>query len=438
MPVLPQNVHSVLRRTILAEGYPFVFDPAGSHGQYLRDAITGDAYLDFFSFYASRSVRYDHPAFHDPAYVASLMLAARIKPSNGDVYTTTLADFVDTFRRDVMGDQFQHLFIVDGGALAVENGLKAAFDWKAQKNAARGLPEGQLAVVHFEHAFHGRSGYTLSLTNTDDTRKIAAFPKFHWPRIPSPAVDFSEGAAREAKVVAQEQAALATIDKVYRELGEENIACVIIEPVQSEGGDRHIRPAFLQALRQICDDRETLLIFDEVQTGMGTSGAWWAAERLGVVPDIIAFAKRAQVGGVIAGRRLDEVQSVFHVKSRISSTFMGNLVDMVRSQRTIGVVKEEGLLENARERGLELLARIQAFSGRFQAVTNPRGLGLLLAFDLPDRTIRERLLARCFEEKLLLLTCGPRSIRMRPALDVSSDDIDEAMARLEMAAKHVL
>jgi L-lysine 6-transaminase len=437
MKLLPTDVHGTLKRSILVEGYPFVLDLERSHGQYLHDEITHTDYLDFFTFYASRPVRFDHPALHEPSFVRNLELAARVKPSNGDIYTTLFGEFVETFRTTALGPGMHYLFFVDGGALAVENALKAAFDWRVQKNLAAGRGERGSEVIHFEHAFHGRSGYTLSLTNTSDPRKTRHFPKFPWPRVSSPALTFPMTDEARAEVERAEQRSLSQIHDAYARHGDD-IACIIIEPIQCEGGDRHFSKSFLEALRKICDERETILIFDEVQTGMGVTGTWWYYEQVGVQPDVVSFAKKAQTGGIMASRRFDEVDSVFQVKSRISSTFGGNLVDFVRAAKYLQIIREEHLLDNAKREGAFLLEGLKKIAEKHERVTNVRGVGILLAFDLDDGVTRDRAIARIQQEGLLLLPCGDSSIRLRPALDVGRTECEAALAMIERALSVVL
>src|SRR5882724_1535517 len=183
----PADVRDVLARSILADGLDFVLDVERSSGSHLVDARTGERYLDMFTFFASSALGMNHPALaDDPEFRAELAAAAVNKPSNSDVYSVPMARFVDTFKR-VLGDPaLPHLFFVDGGALAVENALKVAFDWKSRHNEARGIDqELGTKVLHLRGAFHGRSGYTLSMTNTEPN-KVARFPKFDWPRIDAP------------------------------------------------------------------------------------------------------------------------------------------------------------------------------------------------------------------------------------------------------------
>src|SRR4029453_15963588 len=241
----PDDVHDVLSRSILADGLDLVLDLDASAGSYLVDARTGTRFLDMFTFFASSALGMNHPApAADPAFRAELADAAVNKPSNSDVYTVPMARFVDTFAR-VLGDPaLPHLFFVDGGALAVENALKVAFDWKSRQNEARGIdPELGTKVLHLRGAFHGRSGYTLSLTNTDPN-KVARFPKFDWPRIDAPylrpGVDMDE---LEAESLRQARAAF--------EAHPHDIASFIAEPIQGEGGDRHFRPQFFAGMREL-------------------------------------------------------------------------------------------------------------------------------------------------------------------------------------------
>jgi L-lysine 6-transaminase len=423
-PVLaPAQVHDVLSRSILADGMDLVLDLNRSRGSYLVDARDGRRYLDMFTFFASSALGMNHPALaDDEAFRDELAQAAVNKPSNSDVYTVPLARFVDTFAR-VLGDPaLPHLFFVDGGALAVENALKVAFDWKSRHNEARGMdPALGTKVLHLRGAFHGRSGYTLSLTNTDPT-KVARFPKFDWPRIDAPY--FRPGTnivELEAESLRQARAAF--------EAAPHDIACFLAEPIQGEGGDRHFRPQFFAAMRALCDEFDALLIFDEVQTGCGLTGTPWAYQQLGVTPDVVAFGKKTQVCGVMAGGRVDEIDdNVFNVSSRINSTWGGNLVDMVRSRRILETIESEGLFERAAEQGRYLMARLDELAVEFPTtVLDVRGRGLMCAFSLPSADQRDELISRLGQRGVIMLASGETSVRFRPALTVSRAELDIAV-----------
>jgi L-lysine 6-transaminase len=415
---------------MLVDGYDFVFDPARSKGASMVDAKTGRSFLDLFSFFASLPVSYNHPGLQDPAFREKLGFIALHRPTNSDVYSTAMADFVTAFSR-TLPPAFTHLFFIDGGALAVENALKAAFDWKVQKNLRRGLPETKgLQIAHFQQAFHGRSGYTLSLTNTFDPRKTKWFPKFDWPRLPTPKLSFPVTPQVLADVARVEDFAIAELKRFLVERTYD-VAAVIIETIQGEGGDNHFRPEFLKRLRDLCDAEEMLLIFDEVQSGFGLTGTWWAFEQLGVAPDIFSFGKKTQQCGIAATARLDEVDSVFKVPSRINSTWGGNLVDMVRCTRYVQVIEQHKLLDNARTVGAYALRKLGELAERFpKLVSNVRGRGLMCAFDLPSGAERDRLKNVLEDDGVIILACGERSIRFRPVLDFSAADADEAARRI--------
>lgn len=431
-PVVPADVHVTLSRHLLTAGYSFVLDLKKSHGPFVHDAKTGQEFLDFASFYASNPLGFAAPAFAEPAFRERLLHAATLKVANPDFYTTYFAEFVETLSRTAAPASHPHYFFVEGGALAVENAMKVAFDWKVRRNVLEGRAELGNQILHFEQAFHGRSGYALSVTNTDPAKTLH-FPKFPWPRLPAPAMRFPQDEAALAEVQELERVALAQAERAF-DLHGPDIAAILIEPIQGEGGDNHFRPEFMQALRRLADERSALLIFDEVQTGVGLTGTWWAHQQLGVVPDIICFAKKMQVGGILVSRRVDDVDSVFKVPSRISSTWGGALVDMVRGTRILETIVSERLLSNAVERGQELQAGLALLRQRFPTlVRNTRGRGLMCALDLPTTEQRNVLVKAAFAERLLLLQCGPHTVRFRPFLNVQSEHLQEMLTRLGRA-----
>jgi len=427
--IAPERVHETLRRHMLVDGFDLVLDTHASRGSWLVDARNGSRHLDLFSFFASAPLGMNHPALaDDPAFRAELAEVALNKPSSSDIYTVQLAEFVETFSR-VLGDPaLPHLFLVEGGALAVENALKTAFDWKRRHNASHGRPE-QLGtqVLHLRQAFHGRSGYTLSLTNTDP-RKTALFPTFDWPRIDVPAIRFPL-ARHLDEVVAAEQRALAQARAAFA-AHPHDIACFIAEPIQGEGGDNHMRAEFLLAMQDLCRENDALFVLDEVQTGCGMTGSAWAYQQLGLQPDVVAFGKKLQVCGIMAGGRVDEVpDNVFQVSSRINSTWGGNLTDMVRSRRNLEVIFEDGLIERAGLLGKRLLDDLGAVAG----IDNVRGRGLFVAFDLPTPEERDKVVQRLHRDHVLILPGGQRSIRLRPALTIGEDELELAVAAISRA-----
>jgi L-lysine 6-transaminase len=397
----------------------------------LVDAATGKGFIDFYSFYGSMPVGFNHPYFEDPAVQADLLAAAKVKVANSDVYSVPYATFVETFARVMGYSPLDRYFFIDGGALAVENALKAAMDWKVRKNIAAGRGECGTEILHFTGAFHGRSGYTMSLTNTDP-RKTDLFAKFPWPRVCAPFLEFSlPENARLQNVIEKEKQAEAQIRRFITERGHD-IAAIIIETIQGEGGDNHFRVQWLRLLRRICDENDMLLILDEVQTGMGATGTNWCCQQFDVYPDLLVFGKKAQVCGVMAGPRLDEIKdNVFRLPARINSTWGANLCDFVRSTHFLRIIEKERLVDNACVQGTRLLEELDHIARKHPGMTAVRGRGLLLAFDLPNRQLRDRFWSGAYELGLLVLRSGNRSIRLRPVMDLKDDAMLAALAVIE-------
>jgi L-lysine 6-transaminase len=423
----PQTVVSALEKHVLIDGFRIVIDLEASRGCRLVDARSGRELIDLYGFYGSLPIGYNHPHFELAGVQGELVMASKTKVANADVYSTFYASFVDAFSRIAGLPPLERYFFIDGGALAVENAVKAAMDWKVRKNIAAGRGERGTEILHFQRAFHGRSGYTLSLTNTDP-RKTDYFAKFPWPRISTPWIDFSLSEdQRTENVIDRERLAEAEIEKILA-TRRHDIAAMIIEPIQGEGGDNHFRAEWFHTLRRLCDRNEILLIFDEVQCGLGMTGQTWCCEHFGVLPDLLAFGKKTQVCGVMAGPRLDEVaENVFRLPGRINSTWGGNLTDMVRSTHYLHIIEQESLIENAGQMGRLFLDELRRLAAGESFVTAVRGRGLILAFDLPDAEMRDRFYRGLFDQGLLTIRSGERSIRFRPVLDIHADVIKAAI-----------
>jgi len=421
------HVLQELEQHILMDGFKIVIDLEKSRGSYLYDAVTGHRLIDMYGFFGSMPVGFNHPHFDQPEVKADLARAAKTKIANSDVYSEDYAEFVETFSRVAPMPPLSRYLFIEGGALAIENCLKAAMDWKVRKNVAAGRGERGTEILHFRQAFHGRSGYTMSLTNTDP-KKTDLFAKFNWPRVSNPSIDFSLGEAeRERDVVEREKKSEAEIRKLVAERGTD-ICAIIIEPIQGEGGDNHFRAEWLRKLRAICDENEMLLIFDEVQCGLGTTGKAWCCQHFDVVPDLMAFGKKVQVCGVMAGPRLDEVKdNAFRMPSRLNSTWGGNFTDMVRSKHYLQIIEQEGLIENAATVGAYFVEQLHKLGKECTAISAVRGRGLFIAFDMPDVKSRDELWRKLFDGGMLVLKSGERAIRFRPALDITKAVVDEAM-----------
>ena len=422
-----RNVHAKIGKHMLADGMDQVIDLKKSHGSWLVDARDGKEYLDLFSMFATMSVGYNHPTLLENR--ERITDAALNKPSNSDIYSTQMAEFVETVGRIAQPDYLPYSFFVEGGALGVENALKTAFDWKVRKNLAAGKEEKGSKVIHFTECFHGRTGYTMSLTDSPDPRKTLYFPQFDWPRINNPKLHFPLTDEVLEHVIKAEATAINQIKSAVAE-NPDDIAALIIEPIQGEGGDNHFRGEFFQELRALADEHEFMLIYDEVQTGVGITGKMWAHQLFNpsTRPDIISFGKKMQICGIFAGKRIDEVENnVFHESSRLNSTWGGNIVDMVRISLYLEIIAAEDLVNQAATNGDYLLAKLHDIQTDFDGVVhNVRGRGLFAAFDLLDGSTRDTLADLIIAEGAMILGSGKKSIRFRPHLNITTEEIDLA------------
>ena len=440
---------------MLIDGYDFVIDLDRSSGNRFHDSRSGRDILDFFSCFSSLALGWNHPEVK--AVEAELGRVAVNNISNSDLYTKEMAESVDTICRVALPDDMPNFFMVAGGALAVENSFKVAMDWKMHDRQAKGLVDSvscvnsadagfcwteerkeseKVTVGHFREAFHGRSGYTMSVTNTDPA-KTNNYPKFDWPRFHNPKIRFPLDAAENARLDEAENICIESI-RAHAAENPDTMSAVIIEPMQGEGGDNHFRDSFMRRLCDVTHEVDAMFIVDEVQTGLGSTGKMWMYEHSGIKPDILAFGKKMQVCGIMASDTVKEFDdNPFDTSSRINSTWGGNLIDMVRSAKQLEVIERDRLVENAALRGEELLSGLNELGDSFEMISNVRGRGLMAAFSLPDMETRDRIRNLILEGGAHVLNSGLDSIRLRPSLILSSEEIDEALNIFQTAAKRL-
>lgn len=444
----PQEAKTNIGKRILADGMDQIIDLNKSHGSWLVDSRDEKEYLDLFSMFASLSVGYNHPYLLENK--DRLMSSALNKPTNSDVYSMEMAAFVDTMGRIAQPHYLPYAFYIEGGGLAVENALKTAFDWKVRKNLSKGIKNKGSQIIHFKECFHGRTGYTMSLTDSPDPRKTLYFPKFDWPRIDNPKINFPLNDENLEDVINKENIALEQIKDAIRN-NPDDIAGLIIEPIQGEGGDNHFRCEFFKELRNLANEEEFLLIYDEVQTGVGITGNMWAhqsftphsckcdCEDASTAPDIISFGKKTQVCGIFASKRLDEVEGhVFHESSRLNSTWGGSLVDMVRFTIYLEIIEKENLVQNANDMGNHLSKCLNDLQANHpNIVSNVRNKGLFGAFDLNDGEQRDSLVGAILNEGAMMLGCGTKSIRFRPHLNITEQEMNDGFSMIDKAITNI-
>jgi len=400
--VEPGHVFEEISKWLLRDGFDIVVDMEKSKGSHMINKVNGEDWLDFYTFFASAPFGMNHPKLDNPEFKETIFRAAINKVASSDIYTDQMAQFVKTFADVAIPEGFNHVFFIDYGTLAVENTFKVAMDWKVRKLLQQGkccrgdAVKGRRGtkVIHFNDAFHGRSGYTLTVTNTQDPNKYKHFAQFDWPRVMNPKIywplEDNLGVVTWLERVAIKQIKQAIWDN------PDDICAIIIETIQGEGGDNHFRTEFFQQLREICDEEDILLIFDEVQCGMGITGKMWAFEHHAPVkPDMFAFGKKAQICGLVAGPRLDEVEdNCFKISSRINSTWGGTVVDMVRATRYLEIYEEDNILDYvANTAGPALLNGLKKLQEEFpRLISNARGKGLMCAYDFETTAMRDKAL----------------------------------------------
>lgn len=435
--VAPQDVFSEISQLLLRDGFDIVIDMEKSQGSHMVNKLDGAEWLDFYTFFASAPFGMNHPKLANDEFKETIFRPAINKVANSDIYTQELARFVKTFGDVAVPEGFNHIFLIDYGTLAVENTFKVAMDWKVQKLLKQGkISKGDAIkgkkgtkVLHFNEAFHGRSGYTLTVTNTHDPNKYQYFAQFDWPRVLNPKIFWP----LEENLGIVEWLERVSIKQIKQAIWEnpDDICAIIIETIQGEGGDNHFRTEFFQQLREICDENDILLVFDEVQSGMGITGKMWAFEHHAPVkPDMFAFGKKAQICGLVAGPRLDECDdNCFKISSRINSTWGGNLVDMVRSTRYLEIYEEDNVLDYvANTAGPKLLKGLQDIQKEFSdMIWNVRGKGLMCAYDFHSAEMRNRAVQKFHSKNVLVLPCGDVSIRFRPALNIPEKDLEKGL-----------
>ncbi len=427
------EIKKMISSHMLADGMPLILDLKRSKGMRMYDLETKKEFLDFFGFFASNAVGMNHPDMFDKDFLEDLKWAAITKVTNSDIYTPEMATFVDTFAKETGPEYMKHYFFIDGGALAVENALKTAFDWKVRKNIKEGVKgEKGTKIMHLKEAFHGRSGYTMSLTNTFDPRKTMYFPKFDWPRITNPKISFPITKRSIEDVEKLEEKSIEEMEAAFKKY-KNDIAGFIMEPIQGEGGDNHFRREYFQSAMEVVHENDALFMVDEVQSGMGITGKWWAHQHFGIEPDVLAFGKKSQICGIMAGKKVDEVEdNVFKVSSRINSTWGGNLADMVRSTKTIEIIKKYNLLKNAENMGKILVEFLEEMNQKFPNVLlNPRGRGLMDAFDFKSDKKRDEFYDRLYSKGVVVLKASERTIRLRPPLIVDEEDVSEFSTKVK-------
>ena len=413
-------------------------DARRSLGNYMVDA-DGNTLLDLYGHIAALPLGYNHPDLLAAWRSGRFDWCAGYRPALGVAPPVEWVDLVEKTLMRIAPKGHTRVFAVTSGAEAAENAIKAALVVRAHRTRG-GAPADDaeraaamlnrqarangMKVLSFEGAFHGRSLGALSATRSKVVHKLD-FPAFDWPVLPFPANKFpleahaEENRAREAEVLAQVEAVLASQD----------VAAVMVEPIQGEGGDRHASAAFFHGLRRLTTQYGTAFIVDEVQTGGGATGRFWAHEAwdLPEPPDLVTFSKKMQIGGYFSREAFFPAEPY-----RIFNTWLGDPLRAAQLEVIVEVIERDGLLDLVQSSGERLRAGLRDLEARgVGGLSGVRGVGTFCAFDCPDAAARDRLVGRVRHIGLEMGGSGDRSVRFRPALILADRHVDEALNLLE-------
>jgi 4-aminobutyrate aminotransferase/(S)-3-amino-2-methylpropionate transaminase len=421
-------------------------DARRSRGNYAVD-VDGNTLLDVYGHIACVPLGYNHKALVDAWTSERFAWLASFRPALGIAPPPEWVDLVEGPFMRCAPRGHECVMTVATGAEAVENALKAAFAWKARRRrgSAGWSPEDWVSVMHnrqsginelkvisFEGGFHGRTLGALSATRSKAIHKLD-FPAFDWPVVPFPSNRFPLADHIDKNRAAEARSLQMLEDTLRCEQG--TVAAVIVEPIQGEGGDRHASAEFFRALRTLTTQYEAAFIVDEVQTGLGATGTFWAHEQwhLEEPPDIVTWSKKFQLGGLHLRRDFMPAEPW-----RLFNTFLGDPLRAAQAEVILDVVQRDQLVAHTRRTGEKLVSALASLTAQFPALfSEPRGAGTFAAIDVCDAASRDRLLHEARQRGLEAGGSGERSVRFRPALVYGARHVDETIALLAAAAASV-
>jgi 4-aminobutyrate aminotransferase len=402
--------------------YPLV--AKSGRGVVITD-VDGNEFFDFSAGIAVTSTGHCHPEV-----VAAIQKQAGelIHMSGTDFYYENMVELAERLSKIAPMPGPHKIYYGNSGAEAIEAALKLArYHTKRQ------------SIIAFYGAFHGRTMGALSLTASKPQQKRRFAPLVPGvTHVRYPDVYRGPGAGEDAEAFALSCARFIEQKLFKTILPPEEVAAIFVEPIQGEGGYVVAPTPFMQELRRICDRHGILLVVDEVQSGVGRTGKWWAVEHTGVQPDIVCMAKGI-ASGMPLGIMMSRADIMDWVPGSHASTFGGNPVCIAAALATLDVIENEGLLAHSAEVGNHMLKRMADWPRKHRLVGDVRGRGLMIGVDIvKDQKTKEygnderdRIVELAFERGMLFLGCGPSTIRISPPLVVSKDEADVAVDVLE-------
>ena len=406
--------------------------PERAAGSYVWDA-DGNKYLDWSTGIAVMNIGHSHPKVLE-AVKKQVDTFQHLCFAVG--MNETFIELCERLGEIAPGPSPKKTFLINSGAEAVENAVKVARAYT-----------GRQGIVSFTHAFHGRTHMALSLTGKANPYKAGFAPRAaevyraQYPycyRCPY-------GGPKEGKCCQSDLTQLR--DLVKTTIGESEVAAFIIEPVAGEGGFIPAPKEFLQALRTYCDEIGALWIDDEVQAGIGRTGAWWVVDHYNLEPDLVCSAKALSSGfplSAVIGKA--EIMDAID-PGMLGSTFGGNPAACAAALATLQVIEDEGLLERSQEIGAVLQERLHALQNKFDKIGDVRGLGAMVGIEFvngadktPNPEAVEAVVAQARDSGLILLSTGTYGnvIRLLPPINMSDEELEEGLSKLEAAIEGVL
>ncbi|PAA65565.1 hypothetical protein BOX15_Mlig019532g2 [Macrostomum lignano] len=411
----------------LPHGIYFFADYSKSSGNYIVD-VDGNTLLDMFMQISSLPFGYNHPALQKVAKSKEFLEMSINRPALGVCPPSDWVDRLNASLLSVAPKGLSRVQTMMCGSCANENAIKMLFmRYMAKQRAGRPVsqqeldstmlnePPGtpRLSILSFKRSFHGRTLGVLSCTRSKAIHKLDV-PAFQWPAVDFPAYKYPLEQHQEHNAK-QEKLSLAQVEEtVNRQRATEPVAGLIVEPILAEGGDIHARPEYFRALRSLCSKLDVPLLVDEVQTGGGLCGTYWAHEQWGLdsPPDAVTFSKRTLLGGIYFSDNLVPDQQY-----RVYNTWLGEPSKVMLLEAVIRTIKEEKLMDSVLEAGTALTKGLEGLSQRYpQLINSPRGLGIMCAVDFADTNSRNEAVQRLRNKGIHTGGCGEVGLRFRPAL----------------------
>ncbi len=366
-----------------------------SHGLYLYDKNAHRELLDFFGMYASLPLGYNHPIFKTPEFVDEYLRASSLKINNCEFVSDETLEFDRMFTEYAGVGIFKNIHYSCTGALAVEAAIKTCIQYK-------GFHEPK--ILSFHNSFHGINSYGGFITSRFPgvDKRLNGFPE-----------NFSMKIAPD-------------LQKVEESLRNNDITCLLVEPIQCSAGDIHYDKMFFKELRRLCDKYDVPLVFDEIQIGFGGTGKLWFFQHIDVTPDIVIFGKKTQLSGIMVK---DEFSQIFSRESsvRLEVTWDGDISDMIRCKYVIKAYNEYDILSNVNTMSNLLSSKLS----EMPEILNLRNCGLIFGFDLKNSEFRDIMIGELYDNGLICNKTGSNSIRLRPSLNLTERNIEQAVAIFE-------